>query len=87
MGRPKATIDCINAFGRTDFAPELAAFDIPTLVIHGTSDKTVPIDPTGRAAAAGIAGAQLIEYEGEPHGLFATAPDRLNGDLLNFLAE
>jgi len=30
------------------------AFTIPTLVIHGTSDKTVPIDPAGRAAAAGI---------------------------------
>ncbi|MFC4592783.1 alpha/beta fold hydrolase [Sphingobium tyrosinilyticum] len=87
MASPKATIDCISAFGRTDFRPDLAAFDIPTLVIHGTSDKTVPIDPTGRAAAAGIAGAELIEYEGEPHGLFATAPDRLNGDLLSFLAE
>ena len=86
MASPKATIDCINAFARTDFRPDLAAFDIPTLIIHGTSDKTVPIDPAGRAAAAGIAGAQFIEYEGEPHGLFATAPDRLNADLLNFLA-
>ena len=85
MASPKATIDCINAFGRTDFRPDLAAFNIPTLVIHGTSDKTVPIDPTGRAAAAGIAGAELVEYDGEPHGLFATAPDRLNADMLRFL--
>lgn len=85
MASPKATLDCVDAFGRTDFRPDLAAFDIPTLIIHGTSDKTVPIDPTGRAAAADIAGAQLIEYDGEPHGLFATAPDRLNGDLLDFL--
>ncbi|CAD7338055.1 alpha/beta hydrolase [Sphingomonadales bacterium 56] len=86
MASPKATVDCINAFGRTDFRPDLPAFDIPTLIIHGTSDKTVPIDPTGRAAAAAIPGAQLIEYDGEPHGLFATAPDRLNADLLDFLA-
>lgn len=86
MASPKATIDCVDAFGSTDFRPDLAAFDIPTLIIHGTSDKTVPIDPTGRAAAAGIAGATLIEYDGEPHGLFATAPDRLNSDLLTFLA-
>lgn len=85
MASPKATIDCVDAFGRTDFRPDLDAFDIPTLVIHGTADKTVPIDPSGRAAAAGIAGAELIEYEGEPHGLFATAPDRLNGDLIAFL--
>lgn len=86
MASPKATIDCVTAFGTTDFRPDLAAFTIPTLVIHGTADKTVPIDPAGRAAAKGISGAKLIEYDGEPHGLFATAPDRLNKDLLEFLA-
>lgn len=85
MASPKATIDCIDAFGRTDFRPDLPSFTVPTLVIHGTSDKTVPIDPSGRAAARGISGAKLIEYEGEPHGLFATAPDRLNRDLIEFL--
>ncbi|WP_409526961.1 alpha/beta hydrolase [Rhizobium sp. G21] len=86
MASPKATIDCVDAFGKTDFRPDFAAFTIPTLVIHGTGDKTVPIDPTGRAAAKGIAGARLVEYDGEPHGLFATAPDRLNRDLIEFLA-
>ncbi|MNV32040.1 Arylesterase [compost metagenome] len=86
MASPKATIDCVDAFGKTDFRGDLSAFTIPTLVIHGTADKTVPIDPSSRTAAAAIPGAQLIEYEGEPHGLFATAPDRLNKDLLDFLA-
>ncbi|WP_296020716.1 alpha/beta hydrolase [uncultured Agrobacterium sp.] len=86
MASPKATIDCVDAFGKTDFRPDFAAFTVPTLVIHGTGDKTVPIDPTGRAAANGIAGAKLIEYDGEPHGLFATVPDRLNQDLIEFLA-
>ncbi len=85
MASPKATIDCVDAFGRTDFRPDLASFTVPTLIIHGTADKTVPIDPTARAAEAGIPAATLIEYEGEPHGLFATAPDRLNADLLDFL--
>lgn len=87
MASPKATIDCIDAFGRTDFRPDLTSFTVPTLIIHGTSDKTVPIDPAGRAAAKGISGAQLIEYDGEPHGLFATAPDRLNRDLIEFLGK
>lgn len=86
MASPKATIECVDAFAKTDFRPDFAAFTIPTLVIHGTGDKTVPIDPTGRAAANGIAGAKLIEYDGEPHGLFATVPDRLNQDLIEFLA-
>jgi pimeloyl-ACP methyl ester carboxylesterase len=84
MASPKATIDCIDAFGKTDFRNDLASFTIPTLIIHGTSDKTVPIDPAGRAAAKGIASAKLLEYEGEPHGLFATVPDRLNADLIAF---
>ncbi|MFW2829271.1 alpha/beta fold hydrolase [Sphingomonas sp. ID0503] len=86
MASPKATIDCVDAFGRTDFRPDMAAFTMPTLIIHGTADKTVPIDPSARAAARAIPHATLIEYEGEPHGLFATAPDRLNRDLLKFLA-
>ena len=86
MASPKATIDCVDAFGKTDFRPDLQAFTVPTLIIHGTSDKTVPIDPSGRAAARGIASAKFIEYEGEPHGLFATVPDRLNKDLIEFLA-
>jgi non-heme chloroperoxidase len=86
MASPLATIRCVDAFGATDFRPDLPAFTIPTLIIHGTSDKTVPIDAAGRAAAKAIPEAKFIEYEGEPHGLFATAPDRLNEDLLDFLA-
>jgi non-heme chloroperoxidase len=85
MASPKATLDCIDAFATTDFRGDLAAFTIPTLVIHGTADKTVPIAAAGRAAAKGIKGARLIEYDGEPHGLLATAPERLNADLLGFI--
>lgn len=81
----KPTLACAQAFSHTDFRPDLPAFRVPTLIIHGTADKTVPIDPTARAAARGIAGAQLIEYDGEPHGLNVTASDRLTGDLLSFL--
>lgn len=85
MASPKATIDCVDAFSRTDFRPDFSAFTMPTLVIHGTGDDTVPIDLTGRVAAGAISGARLIEYDGEPHGLFATVPDRLNADLIEFL--
>ncbi len=81
----KATLECAKSFATTDFRPDLPAFKVPTLVIHGTEDKTVPIDAAGRAAAKGIANAVLIEYEGAPHGLFATAKRRLNEDLLRFL--
>ncbi len=84
---PKATIDCVRAFGETDFRADCAQITVPTLIIHGTGDTTVPIDAAGRSAAKLIANSTLIEYDGEPHGLFATVPDRLNADLLEFLGD
>lgn len=85
MASPLATLRCVDAFGKTDFRPDLKSFTVPTLIIHGTSDKTVPIDAAGRAAAKGIPGSRFIEYSGEPHGLFATVPERLNADLIGFI--
>ena len=82
---PKATTDCVHAFSSTDFRPDMRAFTVPTLVIHGTSDVTVPIDISGREAARMIPGAQLLEYEGAPHATFFTEKDRLNRDLLAFI--
>jgi pimeloyl-ACP methyl ester carboxylesterase len=83
----KATLACANAFATTDFRPDLAEINVPTLIIHGTDDKTVPIDAAARAAAKGIAQATLIEYDGAPHGLFATHKERLTSDLLAFLSQ
>jgi pimeloyl-ACP methyl ester carboxylesterase len=81
----KPTLACAQAFGHTDFRPDLAAFNVPTLIVHGTADQTVPIDASARAAAAGIPHSQLVEYEGAPHGLNVTHADRLSQDLLTFL--
>ena len=79
------TLSAAQAFGSTDFRPDLAHFTVPTLVIHGTADKTVPIEATARAVAAAVNQATLIEYDGEPHGVFATQTERLIRDLLEFL--
>jgi non-heme chloroperoxidase len=83
----QATLECVKSFANTDFRPDLAAFNVPTLIIHGTDDKIVPIDASGRAAAHGIRQSKLIEYAGAPHGLFVTEKDRLTRDLLAFLAQ
>ena len=81
----RATIECAKAFAATDFRPDMAAFTMPTLIIHGTADTTVPIDSSGRVAARMIAGSKLIEYD-EAHALTTTAADRVNSDLLAFIA-
>ena len=80
-----ATLQSADAFATTDFRPDLASFDVPTLVIHGTKDVTVPIDATGRQVAEKVPSATLIEYDGEPHAVFATQTERLSQDVLDFL--
>jgi non-heme chloroperoxidase len=80
-----ATLACAESFFKTDFRPELASFRVPTLILHGTEDKNVPIEGSGRPAAKGIKSATLIEYKGSPHGLLATDKQRVTDDLLGFL--
>jgi len=81
----KPTLACAQAFATTDFRADLAAFKVPTLIIHGTHDKTVPIDTSSRRAAKGIEQATLIECDGAPHGLFASHKERFIADVLAFL--
>ncbi len=81
----RATLECARSFSSTDLRADLRAFTVPTLVIHGTADQTVPIDPSARAAAKGIAGAKLIEYDDAPHGLLASHKARVTSDVLAFL--
>ncbi len=85
LGSPKATLDCVRAFSETDFRGDLAAFRVPTLIIHGDADAAVPPAKSARVAASMIQGAELKEYSGAPHGLFFTEKDRLNQDLLAFI--
>ncbi len=80
------TLATAKSFATTDFRRDLASFTVPTLVIHGTGDKTVPIEATGRAVARAVPHAMLVEYSGAPHGVFATETERLIADLTEFLA-
>ena len=85
MAGQRSTLAAAKAFASTDFRPDLKSFAVPTLVIHGTADKTVPIDATGRVVADQVPGATLIEYDGSAHGLFATDKERLIEDVCAFL--
>ncbi len=81
----RATLECLKSFSTTDFRGDLTHFKVPTLIIHGTEDRTVPIEASARPAAQGIPQSILIEYEGAAHGLFATEKERLTRDLIDFL--
>ena len=84
MASLDATIACVDSFGRTDFREDMQAFDLPTLVVHGTADATVPFEIAGERAAAMIEGAELRAYEGAPHGLHYTHEDKLVRELIDF---
>nr|WP_315459458.1 alpha/beta hydrolase [uncultured Sphingorhabdus sp.] len=81
----RPTLKAAEAFATTDFRCDLPAFKVPTLIIHGTADNTVPIGATARAAAAMIEDVTLLEYPGSPHGLLETDRDQIIGDLMAFL--
>jgi non-heme chloroperoxidase len=83
----KAAFDCNRAATETDFRAELAKITVPTLIIHGTADKSAPLELTGRKTARLIPGSQLKVYEGAPHGLFITHLERVNRDLLAFIKD
>jgi non-heme chloroperoxidase len=83
---PAASIACVKAFAQTDFRPDMNAFKVPTLIIHGDADQTVPIEASARRTVKLIEGARLIEYAGAAHGLFYSEKDRLNGDLMAFMS-
>ena len=87
MAGLRPTLAAAEAFATTDFRPDLRSFTVPTLIIHGTRDATVPIELTAREAARAIPGAELIEYDGSAHGLLATDKERLIADLIRFLGD
>ncbi len=82
---PKGTLDCIDAFGRTDFRDNLAKIDVPTLVMHGDSDAIVPFEVSGKRSHEAITNSSLVLIEGGPHGFNATHPEEFNRALLDFL--
>ena len=83
---PKGTLDCVTAFGKTDFREDVAQITVPTLVIHGDSDAVVPFEVSGKRSAELIPGAQLVLIEGGPHAINASHVEEFNSALLGFIA-
>ncbi|MEJ7781160.1 MAG: alpha/beta hydrolase, partial [Solirubrobacteraceae bacterium] len=81
----KGTLDCIAAFGRTDFRGDLEKVTVPTLVIHGDSDGIVPFEVSGKRSHETLSDSRLVLVEGGPHGLNVTHAEEFNAALLDFL--
>ena len=80
-----ASYFCVKAFSETDLTKDLKAFDVPTLILHGSDDQIVPIAASAMLSSKLVKGAELKIYEGAPHGMCTTEKDKVNADLLAFL--
>jgi non-heme chloroperoxidase len=70
----------------TDFRGDIPKIDVPSLILHGTADRVLPIDASGRRFAKELPSAEYVELEGAPHGLLTTHAAEVNEALLAFLA-
>lgn len=82
---PLGTQQCIVAFGTTDFRDDLKKFTVPTLIVHGDSDRIVPFEVSGKRSHEMIPESRLEILKGAPHGFAATHAQQLNDLLLDFL--
>jgi non-heme chloroperoxidase len=81
-----AALKCMEAFATTDFRGDLPAVTLPTLVLHGDGDGTVPFEGSGARTHAALPQSELVVLEGAPHGCNVSHADEFNRALLDFLA-
>ncbi|RRJ90709.1 alpha/beta fold hydrolase [Flavobacterium macacae] len=82
-----ATVKAMRSWSTTDFREDIKKINVPTLIIHGTDDKTVPIEVSSDRTADMLPQAKYIKYDGAPHGLFYTEKEKLNNDIFWFVNE
>lgn len=79
-----ASLACVPTW-HEDFRQDLARIDVPTLVIHGDSDRIVPIAASGQRTAKLVKGARLVTIKDGPHCVTWTHAEEVNAELVKFL--
>jgi pimeloyl-ACP methyl ester carboxylesterase len=68
---PGAAAKLVASYNLIDVRPALPLVQAPTLVLHRTDDRMIPVE-LGREVAAGIPNARMIEFPGSDHLLATT---------------
>src|SRR5688500_17277484 len=79
------TVACVDCWIE-DFRKDIARNKVPTLILHGDADRILPPDATSRRQARIIKHVKFVELPGGPHGVLWTHADRINSELVSFLA-
>ncbi|WP_342641504.1 alpha/beta fold hydrolase [Rhodoligotrophos ferricapiens] len=85
MGAVNAHYECIKVFSETDFNEDLAAIEVPVLVMHGDDDQIVPYADAALLSVKILKQGSLKIYPGYPHGMLTIHADVINPDLLAFI--
>src|SRR5579863_6756729 len=81
-----ASLACVPTWYE-DFRNDVAKIDVPTLVIHGDSDRIVPFAAAGQRTAKLVNGAELVVIKDGPHNVAWTHAEEVNQALVTFLAK
>jgi len=76
-----------EAFDKLDLSADLPTITLPTLVLHGKYDMSVPY-PVGVSYYDNISSTEkeIISFETSGHQLYQTEPDLFATAVLNFIA-
>jgi non-heme chloroperoxidase len=81
---PHATYAVVDTW-LTDFRGDVAKFDVPTLLVHGTEDRILPFEATAKRLPTLIKDLTFVPIEGGPHNVAWTHPEVVNPALMSFL--
>ena len=81
------TVACVDCWIE-DFRKDVKKNDVQMLILHGDADRILPSGmPCSRRQAKMIRGVKFVELPGGPHGVLWMHADRINSELVSFLAK
>lgn len=81
-----ASLACVPTWYE-DFRKDVTRINVPTLVIHGDSDRIVPLKAAGEKTASLVKDARLVTIKDGPHAVNWTHAEEVNTELVRFLGK
>jgi pimeloyl-ACP methyl ester carboxylesterase len=85
-GSPRAAAQMMRLISTIDQRDELPRLTMPVLVIHGERDSVAPAELCALPTAELLPDAEVVAYQGAPHGLIVTHHAELTKELLTFFS-